>query len=134
MIISESDRLHPDKSQPPGLQRLWYATSYSWRGLKGAWRREAAFRQEVVLVVILTPLAWVVGENALERALLIGSLGLLLITELLNTAIETVTDLITPEPHPLAGLAKDLGSAAVLLALLTTAAVWILIVLSHLTG
>ncbi len=132
MTISESDRLHPDKSQPPGLQRLWSATTYSWRGLKGAWRREAAFRQEVVLAVLLAPLAWVVGDNAVERVLLIGSLGLLLITELLNTAIETLTDLITSQSHPLAGLAKDLGSAAVFLALLTTAAVWTIILLSHL--
>ena len=107
-----------------GLQRIVKATGYSFSGLKTAWRGEAAFRQEVALVAILFPLGLWLGNNGIERALLTGSCMVVLITELLNSAVEAVVDRIGPEHHPLAGAAKDLGSAAVFVSLIMVVMVW----------
>ncbi len=106
------------------LGRLFRAAGHSWRGLRTAVRFEAAFRQELVLAGVGLPLGLWLGEGGVEKALLTGSLLLVLIVELLNSAVEAVVDRIGPEHHPLSGRAKDLGSAAVLLALLLAGGVW----------
>lgn len=111
-------------------RKLLLALRYALAGLGSAWRTERAFRQEVVAALILGPVALWLGENGVERALLVGSLLLVLLTELLNTAIETLVERISPAHHPLSGRAKDLGSAAVLVAIVTAAVVWGL-VLTH---
>lgn len=113
--------------QHTGWRRLLNATSYSWAGLKAAWRNEEAFRQEGLLCVVLTPLALWLGNNAVEQALLIGSLLLIVIVELLNTGIEVAVDRIGQERHELSGRAKDIASAAVFVAVLNAAVVWVLI-------
>jgi len=107
-----------------GMRRIINAAGYSLLGLKAAWRTEAAFRQEIILVAILSPLALVLGKNGVERALLIGVCLVVVIAELLNSAVEAVVDRIGPEQHPLAGAAKDLGSAAVFVSLLMVVLVW----------
>ena len=98
-----------------GLIRLWDATGFSIKGLCAAWRNEAAFRQELVIVLILLPLAFWLGETFTQRALLIFSLLVVLMVELLNSAVETAIDRIGEERHELSGRAKDLGSAAVMI-------------------
>ncbi len=110
--------------KPGGIVRIWRATRYSWQGLCAALRSEAAFRQELALAVILAPAGLWLGANGMERALLIGSLLLVLITELLNSAVEAAVDRHGSETHELAGRAKDLGSAAVLVALLNVPVIW----------
>lgn len=107
-----------------GLRRIINAAGYSFCGLRAAWRTEAAFRQELILVAILVPLALVLGNNGLERALLISVCMVVLVAELLNSAIEAVVDRIGSEHHPLAGAAKDLGSAAVFVSLVMVVMVW----------
>ncbi len=97
------------------------------QGLGAAWRYETAFRQEFILALILVPLALLLGNNALERVLLAGSVLLVLVVELLNSAMETVADAFCSEYHPLIGRAKDIGSAAVLVALVLCAATWLLL-------
>lgn len=97
------------------------------QGLKAALRYEAAFSEELLLIAVLLPIGLWVGDNGIERAVLTGCLLLILITELLNSAIEAAVDRIGPEHHELSGRAKDLGSAAVFLALLNCAVVWLLI-------
>ena len=114
-----------------GGERLWKALGYSLAGLRAAFRHEAAFRQELVLVGVGTPLALWWGANGLERALLVASLWWIPIVELLNSGLEAVVDRIGPERHPLSGRAKDLGSAAVLLSLCLAAVVWALVLLPH---
>ena len=111
-----------------GLRRVVNATFYSLAGLRAAWQNEAAFRQELVLVLILTPTAFWLGQNALERSALIASCWLVLIVELLNSAVEAVVDRVGPEHHELSGRAKDMGSAGVLLSLALTLLVWALII------
>lgn len=113
----------PHKSSG-GLRRIWNATLYSRDGLLAAWRHEAAFRQELLLVAPLLPLGIYLGSNGIERALLVGSLLLILIVELLNSAVEAVVDRVSGEHHDLSKRAKDLGSAAVMLSLLDAAVVW----------
>jgi len=113
--------------RPQGLKRLWFATGHSLRGLRLSYSSEAAFRQEVWLAVVLLPLAFFLGESAVERAMLAGSVLVLLIVELLNTAIEAVVDRIGLERHALSGFAKDAGSAAVMLTLALVALTWGLI-------
>ncbi|TAA48686.1 MULTISPECIES: diacylglycerol kinase [Corallincola] len=110
-----------------GIKRIVNATRYSWQGFKAAWRGEEAFRQELLLVLVMIPVAIWLGTNAVERSLLIGCLLLLLIVEMLNSAVEAVTDRVGTERHELSGKAKDMGSAAVLLALINVAVVWGLI-------
>lgn len=110
-----------------GLRRIVNATGYSWAGLKAAWHNEEAFRQESLLALCLSPLALWLGHTPVERALLIGSLLLIVIVELLNSGIEAAIDRIGPEHHELSGRAKDIGSAAVFVSLANAAAVWGLI-------
>lgn len=107
-----------------GLVRLWNALGYSRDGLGAAWKNEAAFREEVLLAVIALPLALYLGKTGPDRALLIGSIILILIVEILNSAVEAVVDKASPEKHELAKRAKDMGSAAVLLSLVNAAAIW----------
>ncbi|GHT97082.1 diacylglycerol kinase [Betaproteobacteria bacterium] len=108
----------------PGLGRLINALKYSAKGFKAAWQHEAAFRQELALVIVALPLGLYLGKTGMERALLVGSLLTILLTELLNSAIEAIVDKTSPEFHDLAGRAKDLGSAAVFVSLTLAAAVW----------
>ncbi len=107
-----------------GLRRIWNAFHYSLDGLSAAYRHEDAFRQEIWLTLVAIPLALWLGESALERAMLIGSILLVLIVELANSAIEATVDRVSLERHQLAKRAKDIGSAAVLIALINAAVVW----------
>lgn len=115
---------HPQKTRV-GMDRIVHATGYSIAGLAAAWRHESAFRQECVLAFVMLPAAWWLGSNWIEVALLAGSVMLVLIVELLNSALETAIDRVSPELHPLSKRAKDIGSAAVMLSLLTCGAVWV---------
>ena len=108
-----------------GLKRIILATGFSLQGLKSAFQHEAAFRQELLLSAILIPIAIFVDVSQLERILLIAPLFLVIIIEIINSAIEAVVDRVGTEKHELSGRAKDLGSAAVLIALLLTAYIWI---------
>jgi diacylglycerol kinase (ATP) len=110
-----------------GFTRLIGATRYSLSGLRSCWQHEAAFRQEIGLAVVALPLAAWLGETGVERALLCGSVLIVLIVELLNTAVESLVDRVGVELHELSGRAKDLGSAAVMLALVNALAVWLLV-------
>lgn len=110
-----------------GWQRLINAAGFSWKGLYAAFHFEAAFRQELLASLLIIPLAFWLGDTGLERGLLIAVWLLVLITELLNSSIETVVDRIGHERHELAGRAKDVASAAVLIALINAAVVWALI-------
>lgn len=112
-----------------GLKRVWNAFFYSLDGFKAAWKHEDAFRQEAILALILIPLALLLTDAALERALMIASVLLVLIIELVNSAIEATVDRISLESHQLAKRAKDIGSAAVLIALVNVLAVWGLVLL-----
>jgi len=114
-------------SRNRGLVRLTRATAYSWKGFKAAFKHEEAFRQELLLFVMLTPVGIWLGQTAVQRALLVGSLIGVLIVELLNSAVEAVVDRIGQEHHRLSGRAKDMGSAAVLLALICATLCWTLI-------
>ncbi len=107
-----------------GLSRLINALGYSRDGLCSAWRNEAAFRQEILLAAIAIPLAFLLGKNGTDRALMIGSILLILIVEMLNSALEALVDKASPEKNELAKRAKDMGSAAVLLALFNAAVLW----------
>ena len=108
-----------------GLVRLWNALGYSRDGIGAAWKNEAAFREEVLLAVVAIPLALYFGRSGGDRALLVGSIILVLIVEILNSAVEAVVDKASPEKHELAKRAKDMGSAAVLLSLVNAMAVWV---------
>ena len=110
-----------------GLTRIVNATGYSLKGLAAALRHESAFRQELALCVVLIPAAIWLGHDAVEWSLLVGSLLLVLIVELLNSAVEAVVDRIGNERHELAGRAKDLGSAAVFVSLVNVVVIWGLI-------
>lgn len=105
------------------------ASSNSWKGFVAAWTHEEAFRQELILVIVASPLAFMLGNSWIERALLLGSLLQILIVELLNTGIEVVVDRIGPDHHELSGRAKDVASAAVLVSLLLAASTWAMILL-----
>lgn len=117
-----------------GFARIIAAFFHSVRGFRATWQHEEAFRQEVYLFVIAGPLGLWLGDTGVEKALLTGSLILVLIVELLNTGIEIVVDRISFERHELSGRAKDVGSAAVLFSLLLAGLVWGLILLPRLTG
>jgi diacylglycerol kinase (ATP) len=110
-----------------GIGRILRAARFSSQGLASAWKNEAAFRQELLLIVVLLPVAVWLGQTALERAVLIGSLMFVLVVELINSAIEAAIDRHGDELHELSGRAKDMGSAAVLISLLLVAVVWGLI-------
>ena len=107
-----------------GLGRLLRAVGFSLQGLSAAWRHEAAFREEVVLSLVLSPGAYWLAHTVGDYAILLGSLVLFLITELLNSAVEALTDRVGTEHHELSGRAKDLGSAAVFLGFLLVVFVW----------
>jgi diacylglycerol kinase (ATP) len=120
-----------ERQKPRGFTRLFRACGASLKGLVGAFREEAAFRQELGLAVIAAPLGLWLGHNGVERALLVAPLFLVLIVELLNSAIEATVDRIGLERHVLAGLAKDIGSAAVLVSLALVVVVWALVLLGR---
>jgi diacylglycerol kinase (ATP) len=112
-----------------GFRRLINACFFSIAGFKATWQHEEAFRQEVALLIICTPLAlWLGGDN-IEKVLLIGSVVLVLLVELLNSAVEAVVDRVGFEHHELSARAKDIGSAAVMLSLIWAATTWALILL-----
>ena len=107
-----------------GLKRIFMAALYSWNGFKAAYRKEEAFRQEVWLALVLIPLAIWLADNGIQLALMLGSVLLVLMVEILNSAVEAVVDRIGMERHKLSGRAKDMGSAAVMLSLINVLVVW----------
>lgn len=119
-----------NKQANTGLTRIVKAAGYSVLGLKAAFRNEAAFRQELMLSVVAIPLAIWVGESAIERIVLIGLTVMILVVELLNSAIEALVDRVGTEHHELSGRAKDMGSAAVLVTLLLWAYAWIELIIN----
>jgi len=120
-----------DRDKPIGFQRLVRAFGYSFQGFRHAWREEAAFRQEVALSVVVIPLGALLGRSGTERALLVSPMLLILVVEILNSAVEAVVDRSGTERHPLAGMAKDMGSAAVMLAFILLGTVWLLVLSDH---
>ena len=110
-----------------GLRRLWNASRHSLDGLRAAAIHEDAFRQELAIAAILLPLGLWLGNTGVEKALLAGSVLMVLVVELLNSAVEATVDRISLDDHPLAKRAKDIGSAAVMLSLVTCGAVWLLL-------
>ncbi len=116
-----------ERLKPTGFTRLFRAMGASWKGFVGAFREEAAFRQELALAVVVIPLGLWLGRNGIERVLLVAPMFIVLMVELLNSAIEATVDRIGLERHKLSGLAKDIGSAAVFTSLTLLAVVWILI-------
>ena len=117
-----------EKVGKTGALRAWNAMFYSFAGLRAALKNEAAFRQECVAAAIMIPAAFWVGRDAVEYALLIGTVVLVLIVELLNSAIEAVVDRVGTSPHHLSGQAKDMGSAAVFLALWLSFFTWAFVI------
>jgi len=107
-----------------GITRIINAAGYSWQGFKAAYQHEASFRQELGVMLLLTPVALYFGSSYADKAILIASLILILLVEILNSALEAVVDRFGDEHHPLSGRAKDMGSAAVLLAFIIAALVW----------
>jgi diacylglycerol kinase (ATP) len=110
-----------------GLRRVWNALFYSFDGLKAAYRHEDAFRQEVWLAILLIPLALYLPASGTGKALMVGSVLMVLIVELLNSAVEATVDRVSLDHHRLAKRAKDIGSAAVLFSLINVAVVWSLV-------
>ena len=127
----EADSTTVGRYKPRGLLRVLRALWASANGLVGAFREEAAFRQELALAVLVIPLALWLGHSGVERALLVAPMLLILIVELLNSAIEATVDRIGFERHQLAGLAKDIGSAAVLMSFVLLTTVWLLVLLGR---
>lgn len=115
---------HPTFYNGGGLMRVVKAARCSMLGLSAAWQHESAFRQELMLAMLFTPLGLWLGQTMEQRILLVGSMVLVIIVELLNSAVEAAIDRIGPERHELSGRAKDLGSAAVFLALWMVALIW----------
>jgi diacylglycerol kinase (ATP) len=120
-----------DRYKPRGLTRVLRAAGASLKGLTGAYREEAAFRQELACALLVIPLGLWLGHSGVERALLIAPMLLILIVELLNSAVEATVDRIGFERHALAGLAKDFGSAAVFMSFVLLIAVWLLVLLGR---
>ena len=117
------------KTNVTGLKRIINAAGYSWKGLTAAYKYEAAFRQELWLAIALIPAGLFLGETWKDKAALVCSLLFVLVVELLNSGIESVVDRIGDEHHELSGRAKDMGSAAVLLALIMAAIIWAAVLL-----
>jgi len=128
--MSQNPHTSPYKSTG-GLRRVFNALRYSLQGLRAAFKYEAAFRQELALAILLIPAAFFLGRSTDEVFILIATVVLVLIVELLNSAIEALADALSVETHPLLGRAKDLGSAAVMLMLLFTLAVWAAVAISR---
>jgi diacylglycerol kinase (ATP) len=124
--VNPSDGESPHKGKT-GLRRIWNAMFYSMEGLRAAYRHEDAFRQEVLLAIVLIPLALFLPASGLGKALMIASVFLVLIVELLNSAVEATVDRVSLEHHKLAKRAKDIGSAAVMMSLANVVAVWVLV-------
>jgi diacylglycerol kinase (ATP) len=119
------------RDKPTGLTRVVRALRYSLQGFRYAWREEAAFRQELCLAAAVVPIGIYLGRSGVERALLVWPMLQILLVELLNSAVEAVVDRSGLERHPLAGMAKDMGSAAVLLSFGMLGTVWLLILSDH---
>ncbi len=119
------------KTGVTGIRRIINAFGYSMQGLRAAFKYESAFRQETVLLIILLPLAILLGQNIVDYSILIGSLLLVLIVELLNSAVEAVVDRVGDEHHKLAGRAKDIGSAAVFVSLVNVGVIWSMYVFQY---
>ena len=120
-----------DREKPTGITRLLRAFGYSFHGFHHAWREEAAFRQEVGLAVLVVPAGLYFGHSGVERALLVSPMVLVLVVEILNSAVEAVVDRSGTERHPLAGMAKDMGSAAVMMSFALLGTVWLLVLSDH---
>ncbi len=120
-------------AQHKGFKRIYNAFFYSMSGLAAAWKNEEAFRQEVILAIILFPAAFWFGTNALQIGLLVLSIFVVLITELLNTSVEVAIDRISDEKHELSKRAKDIGSAAVFVSLAALTVVWGLVIYERFT-
>jgi len=120
-----------ERDKPIGTTRLLRAFGYSYQGFMHAWREEAAFRQEVCLSILVIPLGVFLGRSGVERALLVCPMLLILVVEILNSAVEAVVDRSGTERHPLAGMAKDMGSAAVMLTFVLLGTVWLLVLSDH---
>ena len=120
-----------DRNKPTGISRLIRSFGYSFQGFRLAWREEAAFRQEISLAVVVIPAGLYLGNTGMERALLVMPMLLILVVEFLNSALEAVVDRSGTERHPLSGMAKDMGSAAVLLSFVLLGTVWLLILSDH---
>jgi diacylglycerol kinase (ATP) len=123
----DSGRVESPHKGKTGLRRIWNALFYSFDGLKAAYRHEDAFRQEVWLALVLIPLALLLPASGPGKALMIASVLVVLIVELLNSAVEATVDRVSLEHHRLAKRAKDIGSAAVLFSLINVAVVWLLV-------
>jgi diacylglycerol kinase (ATP) len=117
-----------------GLKRLAAASSYSLNGLRAAWRQEASFRQEVIIGLLLVPVALWLAPSSAQALALVGAIVFVWMMELVNSAIEALADAVTLERHPLIGRAKDIGSAAVLLGLVLAGGVWLAVLWPVLTG
>jgi diacylglycerol kinase (ATP) len=133
MSVRDPDEIEGEATNPfkgkTGLVRIWHAFLNSCAGLSDAWRHESAFRQEILLAAVLIPAAFLAPVTAVERALLVATVLLVVIVELLNTGLEVAIDRISLEHHSLSRRAKDTGSAAVLVALVLLALVWAVILL-----
>jgi len=119
------------KTGVTGIKRIINAFGYSMKGLRAAFKHESAFRQETALLVILLPIAILLGQNIVDYSILIGSLLLVMIVELLNSALEAVVDRVGDEHHKLAGRAKDMGSAAVFVSLVNVGVIWSMYVFQY---
>ena len=119
------------REKPKGLTRILRAAAARCKGLQGAYREEAAFRQELGLSLLVIPLGLWLGRTGVERALLVAPMLLVLIVELLNSAVEATVDRIGLERHVLAGLAKDIGSAAVFMSFVLLGVMWLLVLIAH---
>jgi diacylglycerol kinase (ATP) len=120
-----------ERDKPTGITRVLRAFGYSFQGFRHAWREEAAFRQEAILSAVLIPTGVYLGRSGVERALLVCPVLLILLVEILNSAVEAVVDRSGTERHPLAGMAKDMGSAAVMLSFVLLGTVWLLVLSDH---
>jgi diacylglycerol kinase (ATP) len=120
-----------DRIKPTGITRLLRAFGYSFQGFRYTWREEASFRQEVALSLLVIPVGLYLGRSGVERALLVSPMLLILVVECLNSAVEAVVDRSGTDRHPLAGMAKDMGSAAVMLSFALLGTVWLLILSDH---
>src|SRR6202050_1163493 len=120
-----------DRNKPTGITRLLRAFGYSFQGFMHTWREEAAFRQGSLLAVVVIPAGLYLGRSGVERALLVSPMLLILIVEILNSDVEAVVERSGTERHPLAGMAKDMGWAAVMLSFALLGTVWLLILSDH---
>jgi diacylglycerol kinase (ATP) len=118
-----------NKNKPKGIQRIYFASINSSRAFKWLYKNESAFKQEILLIVLAMPVSFMFDISVKEQGILILSIAFIIFTEIINTAIEAVVDRVGLEIHPLSGLAKDLGSAAVLISILIATCIWLIILL-----